>query len=76
MLFDALRTTLRISKFILRAVPRGARMGQLTHDQIAGRDMTRDFVRTEITPCAAEWNRVATVPLDTVVKMVRPRRVR
>ena len=41
-------------------------MSQLTKDQSAVRDMTRDFVRREIAPHAAEWDRTSTVPLDTV----------
>jgi alkylation response protein AidB-like acyl-CoA dehydrogenase len=41
-------------------------MSQLTTDQCAIRDMTRDFVRREIAPHAAEWDRTATVPVDTV----------
>jgi butyryl-CoA dehydrogenase len=44
-------------------------MPQLTNDQIAIRDMTREFVRKEITPFAAAWDRTATVPLDTVRKI-------
>jgi alkylation response protein AidB-like acyl-CoA dehydrogenase len=28
--------------------------------------MTREFVRKEITPFAAEWDRTETVPIDTV----------
>jgi butyryl-CoA dehydrogenase len=41
-------------------------MSQLTKDQTAIRDMTRDFVRREIVPFAAEWDRTATVPVSTV----------
>jgi butyryl-CoA dehydrogenase len=44
-------------------------MPQLTNDQIAIRDMTREFVRKEIAPFAAAWDRTATVPLDTVRKI-------
>ena len=44
-------------------------MGQLTTEQIAIRDMTRDFVRKEILPFAAEWDRTATVPVDTVLRI-------
>jgi hypothetical protein len=43
-------------------------MAQLTKEQIAIRDMTREFVRKEIAPFAAEWDRTATVPLATVRK--------
>jgi alkylation response protein AidB-like acyl-CoA dehydrogenase len=38
----------------------------LTVEQQSIRDMTRDFVRKEIAPFAAEWDRASTVPLDTV----------
>jgi len=31
--------------------------------------MTRDFVRTAITPFAADWGRNETVPLPTVFKI-------
>ncbi|HZO82854.1 MAG TPA: acyl-CoA dehydrogenase family protein [Candidatus Binataceae bacterium] len=41
-------------------------MAQLNDSQIAIRDMTREFVRREIAPFAAQWDRTATVPLDTV----------
>jgi butyryl-CoA dehydrogenase len=41
-------------------------MTQLTKDQMAIRDMTRDFVRREVAPFAAEWDRTGTVPIDTV----------
>ena len=44
-------------------------MRQLTDEQIAIRDMTREFVRTEITPFAADWDRNETVPLPTVFKI-------
>ena len=43
-------------------------MSELTNEQTAIRDMTREFVRKEIRPFAAEWDRTATVPLDTVRK--------
>lgn len=39
---------------------------QPSDDQIAIRETTRTFVRNEITPFAAEWDRTATVPVDTV----------
>ncbi len=42
------------------------RMRRLTDEQRAIRDTTREFVRKEIAPHAAEWDRSATVPLDTV----------
>src|SRR5262249_60580737 len=42
------------------------RMRRLTDEQRAIRDTTRDFVRKEIAPYAADWDRSATVPLDTV----------
>src|SRR5205809_4743916 len=38
----------------------------LSDEQRSIRDMTRDFVRKEIAPFAAEWDRTATVPLETV----------
>lgn len=41
-------------------------MAQLTKEQLAIRDMTREFVQKEVTPFAAEWDRTATVPLDTL----------
>jgi butyryl-CoA dehydrogenase len=44
-------------------------MSELTAEQIAIRDMTRDFVRKEITPFAAEWDRAETVPLEPVPKI-------
>jgi alkylation response protein AidB-like acyl-CoA dehydrogenase len=44
-------------------------MTQLTDEQVAIRDMTREFVRKEVAPFAAEWDRTATVPLDTVYKI-------
>jgi butyryl-CoA dehydrogenase len=44
-------------------------MSQLTDSQIAIRDMTREFVRKEVTPFAAQWDRTATVPLETVRKI-------
>jgi butyryl-CoA dehydrogenase len=43
-------------------------MGDLTRDQLAIRDMTREFVRKELAPFVAEWDRTGTVPLDTVRK--------
>ena len=43
-------------------------MSALTSEQTAIRDMTRDFVRKEVAPFAAEWDRTATVPLETVRK--------
>jgi hypothetical protein len=44
-------------------------MKPLTTEQIAIREMTRDFVRKEITPFAAEWDRTETVPLETVYRI-------
>ena len=43
-------------------------MTQLTSDQLAIRDMTRAFVRKEITPFAAQWDRAAAVDPGTVRK--------
>jgi butyryl-CoA dehydrogenase len=43
-------------------------MSGLTNEQAAIREMTRDFVRKDIAPFAAEWDRTATVPLDAVRK--------
>lgn len=43
-------------------------MAGLTEEQVAIRNMTREFVRNEITPNAAEWDRTETVPLDTVYR--------
>ena len=43
-------------------------MRDVTNEQAAIRDRTRDFVRKEIAPFAAEWDRTGTVPLDTVRK--------
>jgi butyryl-CoA dehydrogenase len=44
-------------------------MNQLTDSQKAIRDMTREFVRKEVTPFAAEWDRTETVPLETIRKI-------
>jgi hypothetical protein len=44
-------------------------MVAFTSEQIAIRDMTRDFVRREIIPFAAQWDRDETVPLDTVLRL-------
>ena len=41
-------------------------MNDLTNEQAAIRDLTREFVRKEIAPFAAGWDRTGTVPLDTV----------
>jgi butyryl-CoA dehydrogenase len=41
-------------------------MSELTDEQITIRDLTRDFVRKEITPFAAEWDRAETVPIETL----------
>ena len=43
-------------------------MSALTSEQTAIRDMTREFVRKEVAPFAAEWDRSATVPLPTLRK--------
>jgi len=42
------------------------RVRRFSDEQRSIRDATRDFVRKEIAPFAAEWDRTATVPLDTV----------
>lgn len=44
-------------------------MTKLSGEQLAIRDTTRDFVRKEIIPFAAEWDRTETVPLETVRKL-------
>lgn len=44
-------------------------MSRLTDRQIAIRDMTREFVRKEVTPFAPQWDRDATVPLETLRKI-------
>ena len=41
-------------------------MTLLTDDQIAIRDMTRTFVRKEVAPFAAEWDRTETMPAAAV----------
>jgi alkylation response protein AidB-like acyl-CoA dehydrogenase len=41
-------------------------MSDSTNEQTAIRDLTREFVRKEIAPFAAAWDRAGTVPLDTV----------
>ncbi|NKB58036.1 MAG: acyl-CoA dehydrogenase [Alphaproteobacteria bacterium] len=43
-------------------------MTEFTDDQIAIRDMTRDFIQKEVAPFAAEWDRLATVPKEVVRK--------
>ncbi len=43
-------------------------MIEFSEDQIAIRDMTRDFIQKEVAPFAAEWDRVAAVPKDVVAK--------
>ena len=45
------------------------RMTTFTDEQTAIRDMTRDVVRREIIPFAAQWDRDETVPLDTVLRL-------
>ncbi|TCT04358.1 acyl-CoA dehydrogenase family protein [Aquabacter spiritensis] len=44
-------------------------MTQLTEDQTAMRDMARDFVRAEVIPFAADWDRTAEVPVETLRKL-------
>jgi hypothetical protein len=44
-------------------------MSELTEEQVAIRDMTRDVVRKEIALHAAEWDRTETVPLETVYRL-------
>ncbi len=44
-------------------------MSALSREQTAIRDLTRDFVRREVIPYAAEWDRSAIVPLETVRKI-------
>jgi len=44
-------------------------MRELTEDQRAIRDMAREFVRKEIAPFAAQWDRAAEVPLETVRRL-------
>jgi alkylation response protein AidB-like acyl-CoA dehydrogenase len=43
-------------------------MPGLTDEQLAIRDMTRDFVRREVTPYALDWDREGRVPPETVTK--------
>src|SRR5260370_39541036 len=42
------------------------RVRRFSDEQRSIRDATRDFVRKEIAPFAAEWDRTATVPLAIV----------
>lgn len=44
-------------------------MEQLTSDQVAMQDMARDFVRREIAPHAAQWDRDAEVPMQTLRRL-------
>src|SRR5690349_12121068 len=44
-------------------------MTGFTAEQTAIRDMTRDVVRREVIPYAAQWDRDQTVPLETVVRL-------
>jgi butyryl-CoA dehydrogenase len=44
-------------------------MRQLTDAQSAIRDMAREFVRNEISPYAAQWDRTGEIPLDTVRRL-------
>jgi butyryl-CoA dehydrogenase len=41
-------------------------MTQMTDDQRAMRDMAREFVRNEVAPHAAQWDREAAVPVATL----------
>src|SRR5689334_22064221 len=43
-------------------------MADLTNEQASIRDLARAFVRKEVAPFAAEWDRHGTVPLETVRK--------
>ena len=45
-------------------------MIEFTEDQIALRDMTRDFIAREVRPNVAEWDRQAQLPDDLVRKAV------
>jgi hypothetical protein len=42
---------------------------RFTAEQAAIRDMTRDVVRREVIPHAAQWDRDETVPLETVLRL-------
>ncbi|MGY8958863.1 MAG: acyl-CoA dehydrogenase family protein, partial [Alphaproteobacteria bacterium] len=44
-------------------------MEAFTSDQIAIKDMTRDVVAREITPNAAEWDRQAFTPVETLRRL-------
>lgn len=44
-------------------------MREFNADQLAIRDLAREFVAREITPLAGEWDRTETVPLDTVYRL-------
>lgn len=44
-------------------------MSEFTADQIAIRDMTRDVVAREISPFAAQWDRDAKTPLETLRRL-------
>ena len=44
-------------------------MSEFTDEQIATRDMTRDFVAKEIAPFAAQWDRDGATPLDTLRRL-------
>ncbi|MBL6954578.1 MAG: acyl-CoA dehydrogenase family protein [Alphaproteobacteria bacterium] len=43
-------------------------MFELTEEQIAIRDMTQAFVRTDVTPFALEWDAAAAIPEEAVRK--------
>ncbi|MGE5150574.1 MAG: acyl-CoA dehydrogenase family protein, partial [Rhodospirillaceae bacterium] len=40
-----------------------------TAEQTAIRDMTRDVVRREVIPYAAQWDRDETVPLQSLLRL-------
>lgn len=41
----------------------------LSDEQVSMRDMAREFVRREVIPHAAAWDRTATVPRDTIAHL-------
>ena len=43
-------------------------MIDFTEDQVAMRDMTRDFIAKEVAPYAADWDQQAKVPVEVVRK--------
>jgi alkylation response protein AidB-like acyl-CoA dehydrogenase len=44
-------------------------MREVSADQLAIRDLAREFTAREITPFASEWDRTETVPLDTLYRL-------